>query len=122
MKLMPRSGRTARAGALLALRQPPVAADVAVLAAGDHVDGVLVATTFLILRTVAASTRASAARAQHVLGAVAELELDRAAVDEVGLLLLVVDSGGRSRSPAASTIALMPKAVTPSARRILRKP
>src|ERR687886_2264090 len=77
----------------LALRPAPVAADIAVLAAGAHVHGVL------LIGDVAQPAHRrgihprDAARAQHVLDAVAQLELHTPPVDEVDLLLLVVVMG-----------------------------
>ena len=83
-------GGTLRPRVLLALRQAPVAADVAVLATDDHVHGVLVPDVADLAHRRRVHPR-EAAGTEHVLRAVAELELDRAAVDEVGLLLLVVE-------------------------------
>ena len=73
---------------LLARRHPAVAADVAALGADDDVDGASSSPTLRTRRTVAASTRASAAGAEHVRAAVAELDLD-------------APRGGRSRAPPA---------------------
>src|SRR6185503_11338477 len=75
---------------LLALRHAPVAADVAVLAAHDHVDGVLVTHIAELAHGGRVDTR-EAAWPQHVLRSVTELHLHGAAVDEVRLLLLVVE-------------------------------
>jgi hypothetical protein len=70
--------------------QAAVAADVAVLAAGDDVHGVLVGDV-----ADAADGRGvdagEAAGGEAVARAVAELDLDQAAVDEVDLFLLVVE-------------------------------
>src|SRR5215213_3061341 len=86
------SAGTARGAeaARLALRQPPVAAHVAILAAGDQVDRGLVADVLDLAhgRGVHASEPAGA---ELVLGLVVQADLDPPAVDEVELLLLVVE-------------------------------
>src|SRR3954451_5782342 len=66
----------------------PVAPDVAVLAADDHVDRVLVEGVHAAHRR--GGDAGEAALVEHVARAVAELEADAPAVDEVELLLLVV--------------------------------
>src|SRR3954447_22565083 len=74
----------------LSRRQAAVAADVAVLAADDHVDGVLRAR----VQDLADGRRVDAgeaAGAEAVAAAVSELDLDRPGVDEVELLLLIVE-------------------------------
>ncbi len=74
---------------LLALAHAPVATDVAVIAAGAHVHGVDVADVAYLAHGCGVHTRQPAlAEPPHV--AVAELHLDRAAMDEVQLLLGVV--------------------------------
>src|SRR5439155_5709542 len=77
------------AAAGLARRQPAVAAHVAVLAADDHVDGV-VGTGVHDLADRRRVDAGEAAGSEAVAGPVAELHLDRPLVDEVELLLLVV--------------------------------
>src|SRR3954453_7358580 len=74
----------------LSRRQAAVAADVAVLAADDHVDGVIGAGVEELAdgRGVDAG---EAAGAEAVAAAVSELDLDRPGVDEVEVLLLVVE-------------------------------
>src|SRR3954452_5184940 len=86
--------------ARLALRQFPVAADVAVLAADDHVDRVFGVAEVVQLADGRGGDPCQAAGLELVLGAVTELDRDVAAVEEVELLLLVVEvaagrEGGR---------------------------
>src|SRR4051794_27698799 len=78
------------AGARLALRQLPVAANVAVLAAGDHIERGLVAHIFDLPHGGGIHAR-EAARAELVLGVVVHADRDPAAVHEVELLLLLVE-------------------------------
>jgi hypothetical protein len=82
----------------LALGQPAVAADVAVLAAGDQVDRGLVAHVLDLADRRGIHAR-EPARAEHVLRLVVHPDRDPAAVHEVELLLLVVvvAPGGVSR-------------------------
>src|SRR5262245_47119430 len=86
------SARVARRAeaARLALRQASVAADVAVLAAGDEIERRLVADVLDLPDRGGVDAR-QAAGAEHGLGVVVQADLDAAAVDEVELLLLVVE-------------------------------
>src|SRR5215207_5364783 len=74
----------------LALRQPAVAAHVAVLAARDHVQGRLVADVLDLPDRGRVHAR-EPTRAEHVLGLVVHADRDPAAVHEVELLLLLVE-------------------------------
>ena len=104
----------------LALRQPAVAADVAVQAARDDVDGVLVAGVAQQAHRRRVDAHDAPGRERDLL-AVAELHRQRAAVHEVDLLLavVVVPAG---LGPGREHDALIPNAVTPIAPRIFRKP
>src|SRR6185503_10622839 len=83
------SGRAAT-DAGLTLGHAAVAADVSVLPTGDDVD--CVAVTDVADLSVGRSIHADdAARPQRDLVAVAELELDVPAMDEIGLFLFVVE-------------------------------
>jgi hypothetical protein len=74
----------------LALGQPAVAADVAVLAAGDQVDRGLVAHVLDLADRRGVHAR-EPARPEHVLRLVVHPNRDPAAVHEVELLLLLVE-------------------------------
>src|SRR6185295_15171472 len=76
--------------ARLALRQPAVAAHVAVLAARDQVERRLVAHVLDLADGGGVHAREPTG-AQHVLGVVVQADPDAATVDEVELLLLVVE-------------------------------
>src|SRR6476620_11355225 len=92
---MRRTGSRSRRGGVaeaadLVLRQGAVAADVAVLAADDEVDGVLGVAEVADLADGGGVDTGAAAGPELVLGAVVEDDRDRAAVAEVELLLLLV--------------------------------
>src|ERR1035437_9402645 len=78
-----------RPHAPLAVGYAPVSAHVAILAAGTHVDGILVADVARLAQGGGVDAR-EGALGQALDGAVAELHLDRAAVNEVELLLGLV--------------------------------
>src|SRR3954470_5667930 len=80
----------AAAHALVALRHVRVAADVAVLPPDDHVHRVDVAGVLELPVRRRVDAR-EAAGLQRVARAVAEVDLERAAEDDVELLLLVVE-------------------------------
>ncbi len=86
----------------LALGQFAVAADVAVLAADDHVDRLLGVAEVAQAALGRGVDPGEAARPELLRGAVAELDRDAAGVDEVELLLLVVEvAAGRVARAAA---------------------
>src|SRR6476620_2158171 len=92
---MRRTGSRSRRGGVaeaahLILGQRPVAADVAVLAADDEVDGVLGVAEVADLADRWGVDPGAAAGLELMLGAVVEDDRDRAAVAEVELLLLLV--------------------------------
>src|SRR4051794_11539514 len=78
----------------LALGQLAVAADVAVLAAGDHVQRRLVADVLDLTHRGGVHAR-EPARPEHVLRVVVHPDRDPAAVHEVELLLLLVEVATR---------------------------
>src|SRR5687768_2121965 len=80
---------TGRSEPLLALGQPPVAPDIAVLGADDNVDGVARAHVANLAVRRGVDARKTTRPEPETL-TVAELDLDFAGVDEVELLLLVV--------------------------------
>src|SRR3954468_16145935 len=86
--------RLAGALHLFAVAGPPVAPDVAVLAADDEVPRLARSGVADVALRRGIDAR-EAALAQHEALAVGELDLDRAAQDEVELLLLVVVVGAR---------------------------